>query len=140
MVEQMNPDMIISRLFDEVVNQGRVEVTSELYASNFIDHAPGLDQLPGPGGIVQVVKQYRSAIPDLKVTVEDVVVSLNRVATRETWHGTHMNELVGVPATMKRFTATRMHIFRIEDGLIVEEWSAGSIIDALRNAAGGYST
>lgn len=132
MIEQNNPNAIISRLFDEAVNQGHTEVISELYASNFIDHDPGPNQLPGPDGIIQVVKQYRSAIPDLKVIVEDVVISGNRVATRETWRGTQMNELAGVPATLKQFTATRMHIFRIEDGLIVEEWSAGSIIDKLR--------
>jgi steroid delta-isomerase-like uncharacterized protein len=136
MVEHMDPNLLLSRLFDEAVNQGHIEVISKLYASNFIDHSPGPTQLTGPAGIVQVVNQYRNAIPDLKVRVEDVIVSGNRVATRETWRGTYMDELAGIPATGQQFTVTRMHIFRIEDGLIVEEWSAGSIIDMLRNAAG----
>jgi len=135
MVEHMNPNLLLSRLFDEAVNQGRIELIGKLYASSFIDHSPGPGQLPGPAGIIQVVNQYRDAIPDLKVKVEDIIVSGNRIATRETWHGTHMGEIAGIPATKKQFTATRMHIFRIEDGLIVEEWSAGSIIDLLRNAA-----
>ncbi len=136
MVDKMNPNLLVSCLFDEAVNQGHIEVISKLYASNFIDHSPGPGQLPGPAGIIQVVNQYRNAIPDLKVKVEEVIVSGNRVVTRETWRGTHMYELAGIPATKKQFTATRMHIFRIEDGLIVEEWSAGSIIDLLQNVTG----
>ena len=135
MLEPMDPNAILSRLFDEAVNQGHVEVIGELYSPKFTDHSPGPGQLPGPAGIIDAVERYRIAIPDLNVKVEDVVVSGDRVATRETWRGTHMEEIAGVPATRKQFTATRMHIFRIEDGLIAEEWTAGSIIDVLRNAA-----
>jgi steroid delta-isomerase-like uncharacterized protein len=136
MLEPMDPNSLLNRLFGEAVNQGRVEVISELYSPKFTDHSPGPGQLPGPAGIVDAVTQYRTAIPDLEVKVEDVVVSGDRVVTRETWRGTHMEEIAGVPATGKQFTAIRMHIFRIEDDLIAEEWTAGSIIDVLRNAVG----
>lgn len=128
-------NLLVSRLFKEAVNQGHVDLIYKLYAQHFIDHSPGPGQATGPAGIVDAVKRYRTAIPDLEVTVEDVIVSGDRVVTRETWRGTHMMDIVGIPATRKQFTATRMHIFRIEDGLIVEEWTAGSIIDVLRNAA-----
>jgi steroid delta-isomerase-like uncharacterized protein len=134
MLEPMDPNSLLIRLFDEAVNQGHVEVISELYSPKFTDHSPGPGQQPGPDGIIDAVKRYRIAIPDLEVKVEDVVVSGDRMVTRETWSGTHMEEIAGVPATRKQFTATRMHIFRIEDGLITEEWTAGSIIDVLRNA------
>ena len=136
MLEPMDPNSLLRRLFEEAVNQGHVGVISEQYSPKFIDRSPGPGQLPGPAGIVDAVKRYRTAIPDLEVKVEDVVISGDRVVTRETWRGTHMEEIAGVPATGKQFTATRMHIFRIEDGLIAEEWTAGSIIDVLRNAVG----
>lgn len=136
MEERMDPNPLLNRLFNKAVNQGHVELISELYSPKFIDHSPGTGQLPGPAGIIEAVKRYRNAIPDLEVKVEDVIVSGDRVVTRETWHGTHMKEIAGIPGTGKQFTATRMHIFRIEDGLIAEEWTAGSIIDVLRNAVG----
>ena len=136
MSEPMDPLSLLSRLFDEAVNQGHVELIKELYSPNFTDHSPGPGQLPGPEGIIEAVKRYRTAIPDLIVKVEDVVVSGDRVVTRETWRGTHMKEIAGVPATRKQFAATRMHIFRIEGGVIAEEWTAGFILDVLRTAGG----
>ena len=136
MSEPIDPHSLLSRLFDEAVNQGHIELIEELYSPTFIDHSPGPGQLPGPAGIIEVVKRYRLAIPDLKVKVEDIVVSGDRVVTRETWCGTHMKEIAGIPATKKQFTATRMHIFRIEDGVIAEEWTAGSILDVLRTTGG----
>jgi steroid delta-isomerase-like uncharacterized protein len=132
----MDPHTLVRRLFDEAVNRGHVELINELYSPTFTDHAPGPGQPPGPAGIIAIVERYRLAIPDLTVTVEEVVVSGDRVVTRETWRGTHMQEVAGIPATGEPFTAVRMHIFRMEDGVIAEEWTAGSILDVLRTAGG----
>ena len=123
---------LVRRLFDEAVNQGHVDLIVELYAPSFVDHSPGPGQAPGPAGIIEGVKRYRTAIPDLEVTVEDVIVSGDRVVTRETWSGTHRYELAGLAATNRSFVTTRMHIFRVDSGRVVEEWSAGNVLDLLR--------
>ena len=121
-----------SRLFDDAVSGGDLEAILDLYSPGFVDNAPGPGQLPGPEGIVQVVRRYREAIPDLRVTVEDVLESGDRVVTRETWRGTHVGAIAGIPPTGERFEATRMHIFRMVDGRVEEEWTAGSILAELR--------
>ena len=126
-------DGLVRRLFNEVVTHGRVNLINELYGADFVDHAPGPGQPPGRNGIIEVVKRYRAAVPDLKVTVEDVIVSGNRVVTRETWRGTHRRDIASVRATNKPFSMTRMHIFRFHRGRIVEEWTAGSVLDLLRS-------
>ena len=125
-----------ARLFDDAVSGGDLEAILDLYSPGFVDNAPGPGQLPGPEGIVQVVRRYREAIPDLRVTVEEVIASGDRIVTRETWCGTHRGEIAGIPGTGRRFEATRMHIFRIEGGLAREEWTAGSILAALREPRG----
>jgi steroid delta-isomerase-like uncharacterized protein len=125
-----------SRLFDDAVSGGDVEAILDLYSPDFVDNAPGPGQLPGAEGIVQVVRRYREAIPDLRVTVEEVLVTGDRVVTRETWRGTHVGEIAGITGTGRRFEATRMHIFRMEDGLVREEWTAGNILAALRDPRG----
>jgi predicted ester cyclase len=134
MTGQAQSDEIVGRLFEQAVNQGRLEVIHELYAPQFVDHAPGPGQAPGPSGIVEAVERYRAAIPDLHVTVEDILVCGDRLVTLETWRGTHRHALAGLPATNKSFEMTRMHIFRLADGMIVEEWTAGSVLNVLRAA------
>ena len=133
-----HPDAVAfaARLFDDAVSGGEVEAILELYAPDFVDHAPGPGQVPGPEGIVQVVRRYREAIPDLSVTVEDVLVSGDRVVTRETWRGTHQGEVAGIPPTGERFEVARMHIFKMENGLVKEEWTAGNVLAALRHPRG----
>ena len=125
---------IAIRLFDEVVNQGHVDVIHDLYAPEFVDHAPGPGQESGPAGIIQVVERYRAAIPDLHVTLEDVLECGDRLVTRETWRGSQSQDLADLPANGAVFEVTRIHIFRIVAGRIVEEWTAGSVLDALRAA------
>ncbi|HKJ39550.1 MAG TPA: ester cyclase [Anaerolineales bacterium] len=132
MLTEIDAKELVRRIFEEAVNQAQTDVIGELYADDFIDHSPGPDQAPGPAGIVDVVKQYRTAIPDLSVTVEDVIVAGDRVITRETWRGTHRHRLGDFLPTNASFVATRIHILRIENGRVAEEWTAGSIIDRLR--------
>jgi steroid delta-isomerase-like uncharacterized protein len=132
MLTKLEAEELVRRIFEEAVNQGDTDVIGEIYAENFIDHSPGPDQAPGPAGIVNVVNQYRAAIPDLKITIEDVIVAGDRVITRETWRGTHRHKLGDLLPTNASFVATRIHIFRIENGRVAEEWTAGSIIDRLQ--------
>lgn len=130
-----NAEELARHIFDQAVNRGMLGVIEQVYAPHFVDHAPGPDQAPGPAGIVEVVRQYREAIPDLHVTVEEVISAGDRIITRETWRGTHQQELAGISPSNKAFVATRIHIFRVENGQVVEEWTAGSILDRLRALA-----
>jgi predicted ester cyclase len=45
---------------------------------------------------------YVAAIPDLRVTIDEMVAEGDRVAARWTAEGTHQGELLGVPPTGKR--------------------------------------
>lgn len=131
MLTKIEAEELVRRIFEEAVNQGDTDVIAEIYAEGFIDHSPGPDQAPGPAGIVNVINQYRAAIPDLTVTIEDVIVAGDRVITRETWRGTHRHKLGDFLPTNASFVATRIHVLRVENGQVAEEWTAGSILDRL---------
>ena len=117
---------VVLRLFDEVVNEGRLDRVGELYAPGFVDHAPGPGQAPGPEGIAQMLAQFRDAVPDIRCRVEHVVEEGDLVATRETWEGTVRKAYRGVAPDGARRRGTRMHVFRLREGRIVEEWSEGA--------------
>jgi len=66
---------------------------------------------------------FRSALPDLQVTTEDVLEEEDRVALRWKAEGTHHGDLMGLAPTGKRVTLTGIEILRVSGGKIVERWA-----------------
>lgn len=118
MDEIENNKQVILHLFQEVVNQRNPSAIDDLYASNVVDHSAFPGQAPGTEGIKNAVRDFLRAFADLEVTVEDMIAEDDKVVTRETWRGTH-------GPTGKTATGTVIHIFRIREGQITEEWSQG---------------
>ena len=65
---------------------------------------------------------YRTAFPDLVLTVQDQIAEGDKVVTRVTVQGTHKGDLMGTPPTGKQATATAISIMRFADNKVVEEW------------------
>ena len=65
---------------------------------------------------------FFTAFPDIKATMDDLVVGGDRVVGRFTYRGTHTGPLYGVPATGKPIEMRSIDIWRIENGLFVEHW------------------
>ena len=109
----------------EVVTEGSLDTLedafAEVYAHNFILHEADED-IVGIEGLTQFVSMIRSAIPDLRVTLEDDIAEGEKVVSRWRAQGTHQGELMGVAPTGNEVAITGITIHRIEDGKIVEEW------------------
>ena len=76
----------------------------------------------------------RSAFPDLKTTIEEIVVDGDRAAVR--WHsnGRHDHGFLGVPATHREVEVHGATFSRFEGGKIVEEfvtWDPRALLSAL---------
>jgi steroid delta-isomerase-like uncharacterized protein len=76
----------------------------------------------------------RSAFPDLKTTVEEILVEGDRAAVR--WHsnGRHEHSFLGVPPTHRDVEVHGATFARFEDGKIVEEivtWDPRALLSAL---------
>lgn len=111
------------RLVEEAFNEGRLDVTEELVASDFVGHDPSLpEEVRGPAGVKEVIAGYRAAFPDIQITIEDQIADGDLVVTRWRATGTHQGELMGMPATGKQATVTGITIDRIADDQIVESW------------------
>jgi steroid delta-isomerase-like uncharacterized protein len=64
----------------------------------------------------------KRAFPDLEVDVDDIVADADRVALRLTLHGTHQGEFQGIPATGRGVRYVSHEFYRVQNGLIAEEW------------------
>jgi steroid delta-isomerase-like uncharacterized protein len=111
------------REIEEVFTQGNLEVADEIYAADFVDHDLSLSwDIHGPEEMKEYVGMYRSAFPDLRVTLEDQVAEGDKVVNRWTARGTHRGEYMGASPSGKEVEFTGIHISRIARGKLAESW------------------
>jgi steroid delta-isomerase-like uncharacterized protein len=114
---------VIHRYFEEVWNQGKLEVLDELLARDYVNHSSSIpDPAPGPAGVKPIVAAMRHAFPDLQYRINQLVAGDDAVAVRVTLSGTHRGDFFGNAPTGKRFEVTQTNIERFRDGKIVEHW------------------
>jgi steroid delta-isomerase-like uncharacterized protein len=115
---------ISRRIVDEIFNEGRLEAADEIVTPDYIGHDPASPEpIMGPEGLKRNAEGYRTAFPDVRLSIEEEIAEDDRVVTRWTARGTHQAELFGIPATGKQATVTGITIDRIVDGRIAESWT-----------------
>ncbi len=123
----------IVRRFWGVWEEGNIDLVDELLAPDYINHTPASpDQPTGPEGVKGVVAMFRSAIPDLRVVVEDMIAEGDKVVVRYTLEGTHEGELFGVPPTGQRLSIKSIAVERVSDGKIREHWRVTDSLDMMQ--------
>ncbi len=114
---------LMNRIINEVFNRGNISLVDELLAPGFVEHEelpPGIP--PGREAVKQLSTKFRSAFPDLKVTIDDTIAAGDKVVVRCTWRGTHKGEFMGVPPTGKKVSFGVIDIVRIAGGKVLEHW------------------
>ncbi|HEY4913357.1 MAG TPA: ester cyclase [Candidatus Dormibacteraeota bacterium] len=113
-------EAVYRRLIEEGFNQGNLAVVDELVSQGSHEHQRGARD--GVEGTKDTIKYLRSAFPDFKITIDEVVVSGDKVWARQRGGGTNLGSFAGHPPTgIKAFTDV-IDLVRIEDGKIVEHW------------------
>jgi steroid delta-isomerase-like uncharacterized protein len=112
---------IAKRVFLETMAQGRFDRLDEIYGPNFVAHGAsfsyGLEQ------DTAATRSWRTAMPDLSVTVERTVADKDLVAVHWKAMGTNSVAAGGMPGKGDRVGVEGMTFFRFSSGRIVEEWS-----------------
>ena len=115
-------EAFLQGMFEQVINQGRLEVADDLFAEDFVDHGP-MGDITGREGFKQLVAQWRGAVPDVHCDVDTVIAQGDLVAWLVRTTGTHTGEGLGFPATGRRFETVSANIGRLRDGRAAEHWA-----------------
>ncbi|HWZ84182.1 MAG TPA: ester cyclase [Terriglobales bacterium] len=115
---------LMKRWFQEVWNEGKTQSIHDLLSPNAVAKGQSVDHadLHGPAEFVRFVESIRATFSDMKITVEDVFGTADKVVLRWSGKMTHRGDGLGVPATGKTIQITGITIARIENGKIVEGW------------------
>ena len=75
---------------------------------------------------------FFAAFPDMTGTMEDLVVSGDRVVGRFIYRGTHLGPLYGIPATGNPVEMRSIDIWRVENGEFVEHWDELNMLEVFQ--------
>jgi ketosteroid isomerase-like protein len=134
------------RRYFESMERGALDEAIEFWAADATNHASGRTGQKAPPGreaIGMVFRMLRSAFPDRRYQIDDIIAEGDQVVCRMTvsgrfggtparptmlvppgWVGVEGTELVPASAIGKSYSVKHVHIFRIADGLITEHWAA----------------
>ncbi len=114
---------VIRRSFEELWNKGNLSLADELFTPNYEHHdASSPDFGRGPESEKKRAALYRTAFPDLQLTIEDIIAEGQTVMARWSCRGTHKGDLSGIAPTGKQVTISGVSIARFTGGKMVEGW------------------
>jgi len=126
---------VVRRLIEEVWNKGNLQVADDLFTPNYAHHDSSTPDVGrGPESEKKRATLYRTAFPDLRLTVEDIIAEGETVVARWSCRGTHKGDLNGIAPTGKHVNLTGISIARFTNGKMSEgfvNWDALSLMQQL---------
>ena len=123
---------VLVRHFNEVLNNGHLEVVDEIYTSDYTLDAPvrsdgssqarGLTQ--GREQLKQRVILFRTAFPDIHFDMDELIGEGDTVVVRYIYRGTHLGPFAGVEPSGRSIAIPGILIAHLKDGRIQEAISA----------------
>jgi len=108
------------RRLNEAVNKGNLSILPELFAPNYVFRTT--PEYKGPEGVKQFITAMRTAFPDYRETINNMVAEGDMVAVFYTLQGTFKGEYGGIAPTGKKFSIPSAILSRFEGGKQVEAW------------------
>ncbi len=116
-------EIAMRRIIEEGFNEGKLEIADELVSTDIVENQFFGPRHPkGPEGLKAIIRDLRRMLPDVKLTIEDMVSEDDKVWIRMRSEGTHLGEFMGRPASGKRVTVDVFDLCRFKDGKMVEHW------------------
>jgi predicted ester cyclase len=127
---------VVHRYFEEAWNQNKVAELDEYIAAKFIHHSGTVVQSFGPEPNREVIKIWRTGLPDFQYQLENLIAEGDLVVALVTFTGTHTGTFrlgsYTLPPSGKPLREAEILIFRIADGKIVESWATWDRLSLLK--------
>lgn len=104
---------------------GDIAGAAALMAEDCVDHG-ALPSAQGRSGFTTIMNKVRKAFPDMRQSLDDLLVDGDKAVLRVTFSGTQSGPLdfvhMPMPPTGKAVKFEQIHIVRVANGKIVEHW------------------
>ena len=103
-----------------MLNKHDPDLVDQFVAEDYVNHNAFVAD--GREANRQFWTAFFAALPDLSATMEDLVISDDRVVGRFVYRGTHTGEFMGIPASGSQVEMRSIDIWRVQDAMFVEHW------------------
>ncbi len=110
----------LAETFVKMLNTHDPDLVDQLMTEDYINHNAFVAD--GREANRQFWHAFFAALPDVSASMEDVVISGDRVVGRFVYRGTHKGDFMGIPASGSAVEMRSIDIWRTEDGMFVEHW------------------
>ena len=121
--EEVNKS-IVSRYVNEFKNQQKFGVFPRLFSADFTHHFNFPGRNNRMSSFVSVGQNFLAAFPDVRVDLQRLLAEDDWVVEQNKVKATHKGTFNGAKATNKTVAWTEIHIYRLEDGKIIENYPA----------------
>ena len=122
---------LVRRFYKDVYVDWKMERVDEIVSPRFTSHDWPEDGPTGPEAFRNYYSALRSALPDARYVVDDLVAEGDRVVVRWRLLGTHEGSFRGIAPTGKPITLKGIAIYRADSGKLVERWVVSDLYGAL---------
>ena len=129
--ELVDSRTVVERVWEEIVNEGKLEVIDELVADEYTYRGPGGYELLGPEGFRRFIIALHELFEGLTVMVQEIIVEDDRVLSR--WTGQATKRDTGRDVEWHGATVTH-----VSDGKMVEDWEYWDRLELAEQMADGW--
>jgi predicted ester cyclase len=126
---------ISRRYVEEIPNQGNLQVADEIF-DRYIAHQPDGSTLDrGPEDVKCFTREWLSAFPDIRISIDEQIAEGDTVVNRITIRGTHQGDFRGMAPTGKEIELKGVTTFRFSpEGKVVESWDSYDQLSLMRQS------
>jgi serine phosphatase RsbU (regulator of sigma subunit)/predicted ester cyclase len=133
-VPSLEQNKALARRFLEAQAKGDMETLDELMAPDFVDRGLLPGQKPGREDYKRSLAEMLSVFINTGFEVEEQIAEGDMVASRFTGTSVHRGRFLGADPTGEETSYSGIHIHRIADGKITEEWSESDNLEVVQPA------
>ena len=122
---------LVRRFYKEVYVDWNMALADEVVAPQFISHDWPEDGPTGPQAFRDYYAAIRSAVPDARYAVDDLIAENDRVVVRWRLVGTHLGDFRGIAPTGRAITLKGIAIYRVDGGKLMERWVVADLYGLL---------
>ena len=119
---QLAASEYVAREYATFWNTGKESLARDALAINFSDKTPPEGRKQGPDGAILASRAFRSAVPDLRCDVEQMIISGNRVVSHLHFRGTFTGTFGKLKGMGQKIDFIATDIYEISEGKIVANW------------------
>lgn len=130
---------LVRRFYEEVYVNWNMALADQLISPQFTSHDWPERGPTGPRAFRDYYSAIRSAVPDARYEVDDLIAEDDKVVVRWRLLGTHKGNFRGIAPSGRPITLKGIAIYRVEDGKLMERWVVSDLHGVLEEIGASAS-